>query len=529
MSVHQVLVLLIIQLALVLLPAPGLYLLFKKAGGPPKPGEAPKPGETPKAGETPKSWLAFIPFYNTWIMQELAGRPKHWIFWQFVPVMGWFITMGLYAEFVKTFGKFHLWEHALAALLPMLYFPILGTDPKTKYLGIAAARKHKKGKAREWVDAAVFAVVAATLIRTFVFEAYVIPSGSMEKSLLVNDYLFVSKFAYGPRIPTTPLSFPFVHNTLPLGDHKSYLEWIKLPYIRWFPSPVKRDDVVVFNLPVGDTVINTPNYQSQVTYYQAMRDLGNGNADSGRQIILADPDKYPIVLRPLDKEENYIKRCVGIPGDTLQIKNQVVYIDGNPQPFPPESETWYVVKTKQALDEDVMKEQYAIDITNTEEFRQTDKPDKYQMLLEWQAYQKMLRNHFADSIGPTIDSTYNVYPYSQLCHWSVDNFGPIFLPGTGATISLTPENYAIYERVIRTYEENDFEKRNGKYYLNGKVVTQYTFKGNYYWMMGDNRHDSQDARYWGFVPEDHIVGKAAIIWMSWDKGIRWSRLFKKIK
>jgi signal peptidase I len=529
MSMHQVLVLLIIQLALVLLPAPGLYLLFKKAGGPPKPGENPKPGEAPKPGETPKSWLAFIPFYNTWIMQELAGRPKHWVFWQFVPVMGWFITMGLYAEFVKTFGKFHLWEHALAALLPMLYFPILGTDPKTKYLGIAAARKHKKGKAREWVDAAVFAVVAATLIRTFIFEAYVIPSGSMEKSLLVNDYLFVSKFAYGPRIPTTPLSFPFVHNTLPLGDHKSYLEWIKLPYIRWFPSPVKRDDVVVFNLPVGDTVINTPNYQSQVTYYQAMRDLGNGNADSGRQIILADPDKYPIVLRPLDKEENYIKRCVGIPGDTLQIKNQVLYIDGNPQPFPPESETWYVVKTKQALDEDVMKEQYAIDITNTEEFRQTDKPDKYQMLLEWQAYQKMLRNHFADSIGPTIDSSYNIYPYSPLCHWSVDNFGPIFLPRTGATISLTPENYAIYQRVIRTYEENDFEKRNGKYYLDGKEVTQYTFKGNYYWMMGDNRHDSQDARYWGFVPEDHIVGKAALIWMSWDKGIRWSRLFKKIK
>lgn len=152
---HQVLVLLIIQLALVLLPAPGLYLLFKKAG----------------LGA--QSWKAFIPFYNTWIIQELAGRPKHWVFWQLVPVMGWFITMGLLVEFVKTYGKFHLWEHALAALLPVIYLPVIGADPNTKYVGIDAARKHRKGKAREWVDAAVFAVVAATLIRTFVFEAYV--------------------------------------------------------------------------------------------------------------------------------------------------------------------------------------------------------------------------------------------------------------------------------------------------------------------------------------------------------------------
>ena len=509
---HQVLVLLIIQLALVLLPAPGLYLLFKKAG----------------LGA--QSGKAFIPFYNTWIMQDLAGHSKHWVFWQFVPVLGWFVTMGLFVEFVKTFGKFDLWEHALAALLAPVYLPVIGSDPNTKYLGVAVARKHKKGKAREWVDAAVFAVVAATLIRTFIFEAYVIPSGSMEKSLLINDYLFVSKFAYGPRIPETPLSFPFVHNTLPLGDRKSYLEWITLPYIRWFPSPVKRGDVVVFNLPVGDTVINTPDYQSQVTYYQAMRDIGNGNVDSGREVILGDHDKYPIVLRPVDKEENYIKRCSGIPGDTLQIKDQVVSIDGRPQPLPPQSETKYVVRTKgQPLDEDAMKEQYDVDISNNEEFQQTDRPNVYRIVLEHQAYQKMLQNHFADSIGPVIDSDYNVYPYSPLCHWSVDNFGPVILPKTGMTITLTPINYAIYQRVIRTYEGNDFEQKAGKYYLNGKEVTQYTFKGNYYWMMGDNRHDSQDARYWGFVPEDHIVGKASLIWMSWDKGIRWSRLFKRIK
>jgi len=507
MSSHQIVVLIIIQLALLLLPAPGLALLFKKAGE--------------------KSWKAFIPFYNTWITQELADRPKHWVFWQLVPVMGWFITLSLYVEFVKVFGKFTFWEHTLASLLPMFYFPVLGADPKTKYIGPAEARKHKKGKAREWIDAAVFAIVAATLIRTFVFEAYVIPSGSMEKTLLVNDYLFVSKFAYGPRIPMTPLSIPFVHNTI--ADRKSYLEWIRLPYIRWFKSPVKRGDVVVFNLPIGDTVINRPEYQSQIPYYQAIRDKGNGNADSGRQLVLADPDQYPLIIRPIDKEENYIKRCVGIPGDTLQIKDHIVYINGEAQPLPPRSETPYIVRTHgQYLDEDSLKKVFDFDISNTDDFKQTDKPNQYEILLEAQAYDLMIKSRFADSIGIKTDTDSKVFPYSPLFHWNVDNFGPLFIPKQGATITLTPETYALYERVIRVYEHNDFETRNGKYYLDGREVTRYTFKQDYYWMMGDNRHDSQDARYWGFVPEENIVGKASLIWMSWGQGIRWNRLFRKI-
>src|SRR5579859_1162308 len=265
MSAHQILVLIIIQLFLLLTPSFGAYKLFEKAGVP--------------------GWKAFIPFYNTWIMLTLAERPRHWVFWQVVPVMGWFITMGIYVEFVKVYGKFRFYEHAMASLVPLAYFPYLGWDGKTKYIGGPAARKHKKTKTREWIDAGVFAVVAATLIRTFVFEAYVIPTGSMEKTLLVNDYLFVSKFAYGPRIPMTPLSIPFVHNTLPLVDRKSYVEWIELPYTRWFASPVKRCDVVVFNFPEGDTLINLPDYQSAHPYYDVIREMGNGNADSGRTLV----------------------------------------------------------------------------------------------------------------------------------------------------------------------------------------------------------------------------------------------------
>jgi signal peptidase I len=287
---------------------------------------------------------------------------------------------------------------------------------------------------------------------------------------------------------------------------------------------------VVFNFPAGDTVINLPEYQSLRPYYDVARELGRGSLDSGRQIVLENPDQYPLIFRPVDKLENYIKRCVGLPGDTFQIKDQVIYINGQAQTFPPESETSYLVKTKgQQFDEAVMKEEYNVDLNNTEEFAPTGAPNEYVMLLTWRAHEKMLANGLATSITPQIDSSQNVFPYSQDYKWSRDNYGPMFIPKRGATITLTPINYILYERAIRVYEGNVFEMRDGKFYLNGQETTTYTFKMNYYWMMGDNRHGSQDSRYWGFVSEDHVVGEASLIWMSWDKGLRWKRLFRKIK
>lgn len=514
MSSHQILVLVLIQVVILLLPSIGLAKLFEKAGVP--------------------GWKAYIPFYNTWVMMELAERPKHWVFWQLIPVVGWFISLGIFVEFVKTFGKFKLWEHAMASLLPLIYFPMIGYDPKVKFTGAAPVRKHRKGTAREWIDAGVFAIVAATLIRTFVFEAYTIPTGSMEKTLLINDFLFVSKFSYGPRIPNTPLSIPFVHNTMPVTNGNSYVEWIKIPYTRWFASPVNRGDVVVFNFPAGDTVINLEDYQSLKPYYSVCRALGGGNIDSGRQIVLGNPDQYPLVIRPVDKQENYIKRCVAIAGDTLQIKDQVVYINGKAQPFPPESQTYYTVTTMgQPLDEAVMAEEYNIDINNQAEVSTIPgSPNQYHMLLTWAAHEKMLKNGLAKSIAPEIvdvDAQQPVFPFVPNETWALDNYGPLWIPARGATLTLTPENYPIYERAIRVYEGNQFERRDGKFWLNGAPVTQYTFKMNYYWMMGDNRHESQDSRFWGFVPEDHVVGEAWLIWMSWNHGVRWKRLFKKIK
>src|SRR6476620_8382292 len=262
MPLYHLFIVYLIGTLIVFLPSFGLAKLFVKAGIP--------------------EWKAYIPFYNTWIMQELAQRPKHWVFWQLIPVIGWFISPGIFIEFVKLFGRFTLGEHILAALFAPFYFPYLGYSPKIRYIGPEGARRYKKPGWREWVDAAIFAIVAATLIRTFVFEAYTIPSGSMEKTLLINDFLFVSKFSYGPRIPNTPLSIPFVHNYIPGTSRKSYSTLVELPYIRWFSSAVQRGDVVVFNFPAGDTVINKPDYQSFHPYYQVIREQGGGDEAKGR-------------------------------------------------------------------------------------------------------------------------------------------------------------------------------------------------------------------------------------------------------
>jgi signal peptidase I len=514
MSSNEILSLILIGLLFIMLPCIGLAGMFRKAGIAP--------------------WKAFIPVYNTYVMMDAAKRPTWWCLIQFVPIVGWFVTMAICIEFVKPFGKFKFYQHAMAALVPVLYFIYIGYNKKDKFLGVEYAKKYKKSPAREWIDAGVFAIVAATIIRTFVFEAYTIPTGSMEKTLLVNDFLFVSKFSYGPRIPNTPLAVPFVHHSLPFSDAKSYVEWIKIPYTRWFAKPVKRNDVVVFNFPAGDTVINRDEYQSANPYYDVCRQLGNGDINAGRQIVLNDPDDYPLVVRPVDKQENYIKRCIGIAGDSLQIKEQVVYINGQATNLPPFSETYYYVETQgQPLDETIMKDEYNVDVSNTEELFPLggNEKNKYRMLLTQSAKEKMLKNGLAKSIVPELDTTKaygRTFPYDKIHAWSVDNFGPIWIPRKGATLTLTAENYSVYERAIRTYEKNSLEMRNGKFYINNQETNQYTFKMNYYWMMGDNRHGSQDSRYWGFVPEDHVVGEASLIWMSWDHGVRWKRLFKGI-
>ena len=477
-----------------------------------------------KAGIAP--WKALIPFYNTWCMVEKMELKRIWFFLQFIPVAGVFITIWITIKFVEHFGRFSLLHHAAAVFIPFIYFPYLGYSPNERYAGKKVVDNYKKSAAREWVDAAAFAIVAATLIRTFVFEAYTIPTPSMEKTLLVNDFLFVSKFSYGPRIPNTPVAMPFVHHTMPFVAVKSYSEAIYIPYTRWFPTPVKRNDVVVFNFPVNDTLINDEAQQfgSQTTYYQVVRQIGREETWN----------RYgnDIITRPVDKRENFIKRCVGVGGDVLQVVNGNVLINGQPQVVFPQSEINYILQTpaNSLLDKDKLAElgiksrldqqgelyqidqtKWLVNITNEEKLKL-----------------KLPQGYSITDYIMTADK--DLFPYYDTTrHWSADNFGPIMIPKKGSTLELTPDNLIRYQRCIQVYEGNKFENKNGQIFINGAPATSYTFKMNYYWMMGDNRHNSLDSRYWGFVPEDHVVGKASLIWFSWEGGPRWSRIFKSIR
>jgi signal peptidase I len=487
----------------------GMYGMFKKAGI--------------------ETWKAFIPFYNTWCMVQKMELKKYWFFLQLIPVAGQFVTMWICIKFVEHFGRFGIWHHAAAVFFPLYYFPYLGFSNNERYAGIAVVKNYKKSGGREWIDAAAFAVVAATLIRTFVFEAYTIPTPSMEKTLLVNDFLFVSKSTYGPRIPNTPIAMPFVHHTIPGLNVKSYVEWIHIPYTRWFAGPVNRNDAVVFNFPVNDTLINNDRYGSQTTYYQAVR-------DDGRETVWQNYGDI-IVTRPVDKRENFIKRCVGISGDTIQVIKGKLFINGKTEDYFPQSERYYLLEVPEGiyLNEEMLSDMGINVRTSQGDFMQVDKRlYKVNITNAERANLKLPANYF---ISEYIATTNNPeFPYKQLfpyyqanADWTIDNYGPLWIPKKGASISLTPDNVIRYQRCIEVYEQNKFENRGGKYFINGVEAASYTFKMDYYWLMGDNRHNSLDSRYWGFVPEDHVVGKASLIWFSYENGPRWKRLFRWIK
>ena len=517
MPFYHLFVIYLIQILLVWLPSFGLASLFKKAG------EA--------------SWKAYIPFYNTWVMQQIAQRPKHWVFWQFIPVVGWFITPGIFIEFAKVFCRFSFLDHTAASLFAPFYFPWLANNKDARFIGPEGVKKHSKPSWREWIDAAIFAIIAATLIRTFIFEAYVIPSSSMEKTLLINDYLFVSKFSYGPRIPNTPLSIPFIHNYTPFGN-KSYTKLIELPYMRWFASPVKRYDCVVFNFPDGDTVIHAPGFESANPYYDIKRRAAMGSASD--QEVINNPDVYPVVAHPVDKTDNYIKRCMGVAGDSLKVVNGVVFINNKEAYIPPHSATFYNFTTKNntPLDADYLREAgIKLNLESAGADFSVYNNNIYQANLTLSEVEILKKLPVVDAASVTKDiypadgliST-AMFPYYDTLHkWSPDNYGPVWIPKKGATISLNAENLPMYKRCIESYENNKLEMKGGKILINDKETNSYTFKMDYYWMMGDNRHKSQDSRFWGFVPESHIVGKAALIWFSWENGPRWKRLFNTIK
>ena len=407
-----------------------------------------------------------------------------------------------------------------------------------------------------WVDALVFALVAVYFINLFVFQNYVIPSSSLEKSLLTGDYLFVSKVSYGPRIPQTPLTMPLTQHTLPIINTKSYIEFPHWDYRRVKGlGNVKLNDIVVFNYPAGDTICTELPYQTE--YYSMVYGFGqqifeqnNGGPIDlntlnkqqqhdyfeqvyafGRQYVASNPVEFgSIDSRPTDRRENYVKRCVGLPGQTLQIKNRIVYLDGKPNKEPDNVQYTYYIKLKQHIPDDLMKE---LGISMEDLGSQNQRG--CMPLTKATAKALAARKDIVESISINTDATVgDLYPLNAVTNWTRDNYGPIWIPAKGKSINLDMNNIAVYERPIRVYENNELKIKNNQIYINGRLAKSYTFKMDYYWMMGDNRHNSADSRYWGFVPEDHIVGKPIFIWWSSDPdrkglgGIRWNRLFNMV-
>ena len=439
--------------------------------------------------------------------------------------------------------------------LGLVIVPLIVDAYITKFIPWAWWRKSKNPTVvsiMSWVDAIVFALVAVYFVNLYFFQNYVIPSSSLEKSLLVGDYLFVNKMSYGPRTPQTPLHMPLTSHTIPVLNCKSYLDWPRWKYKRSKGlGKVKLNDIVVFNFPAGDSLatkvpaeglyllcypigkkLSQPIDMSALSVEQ-QRTVYDYYYQTGKKYIEENPDKYgDIISRPVDIRENYVKRCVGLPGQTLEIKDRIVYLDGEPNKEPDNVQYQYLVKTKKQIPEDLAWE---LGISQEDLSYYYSRESVYDMPLTKRAKEGLLaRKDIVVGIDNPEENTGSdwLYPMNKETGWTRDNYGPLWIPKKGETVQLSLDNLPFYERPIRVYEGNALIVKDDKILINGKEASTYTFKMDYYWMMGDNRHNSQDSRYWGFVPEDHIIGKPIFIWLSLDKDrgwlegkIRWNRLF----
>ncbi len=506
-------------------------------------------------------WKAYVPGLAAVEWCKLVGRRPIYAAWLLFPIVNIFIYAGLCIDLARSFGKHSFWHAALAVIYAPVLFFLIGRDPAARYNGPileqerafhqqyaeakakgdkAALRKleanniFKKSPLREWVEAIIFAVFAAAFIRMFLIEAFVIPTSSMEGSLKVGDYLFVSKAHYGIRTPMTVLQFPLVHNRFSqqaegLLARESYLREPSLPYFR-LPALEKIDhnEPVVFNFPAGDSVIITPGRTYDI--YQWRREM-----ELLRRLNRPLPPTPPVVARPIDKKDHYIKRCIGLPGDSLLIRNGQVYLNGKPAVNPRHLQFAYYLQSPSGMLNLRKLEEIGVNLNDAipvelsnGEVRRYYNLDSAQVATIKSWGSDIAIERFEPGLRPGY-----VFPNDarQYGDWTVDNFGPIYIPKKGATVALTPASLPFYERIIRVYEGHRLEMRGDTCYIDGKPSSTYTFGQNYYWMMGDNRHNSEDSRIWGYVPEDHIVGKPLFIFFSTKnanlrQGINWNRLFR---
>lgn len=507
-----------------------------------------------KAGR--KSWEALIPVYNAVVLMEIIRRPKWWVVLLFIPIINLMIFPVVWVETLRSFGKNSSLDTALGILTFGLYTYTINYNDNVQYQ--ADRSLVPRTWFGEWISALIFAITAATLVHNYFIQPYIIPTGSLEKTLLIGDFLFVSKFHYGARTPMTAVAFPMVHDTLPIVKSKSYLNFPQLPYFR-LPGfqKVARNEIVVFSWP----------------------------ADTVRQFFVKEKG----VRKPIDKKSNYVKRCVGIPGDTLSIVDGFVHINGERSILPERAKTQYVHAAYRAkgisgrkLQSENFKDftrKYRIDNISNESYQAllpyiygiySNERDNFivispaagipvevarklrlkmseilepqkELLLTIAEAERLNKVMELDSIVRQVNRSKtpntSFFPNHLPYDWNEDNFGPIVLPKAGTSVNLTLQNLPLYKKIIREYEKNLLEVKDGAIFINGKETTQYSFQQDYYWMMGDNRHRSEDSRYWGFVPEDHIVGKPVLIWFSIEGindgirnwSIRWDRVMTTVK
>lgn len=493
-----------------------------------------------KAGSDPAK--ALIPGVNFAEWAHIIGRKRSYAWWLLFPIVNIFIYAGMTIDLSRSFGKLSFWDAFLSVVYAPLAFFLIDRQ-NLKYRGqvvrlekeyqaqilearqagdnlkvqrLTAKNPYRKSPNREWAESLIFAVFAAAFIRMFLIEAYIIPTSSMEGSLKVGDFLFVSKVDYGIRTPMTVAMVPLLHNRINFLNRESYFKKPSLPYFR-LPAlkEIKRFDNMVFNYPEGDSVVITPGRTFSVY-------------DLKRRGMLNQIDPGDIVTRPVDKMDHYIKRTIGLPGEELQIKEGTVYINGEAIPQPEKAQFTYRVSSSKGPINEKTLDKIGVSVNDHPQADQG-----YYNLSEDEvaAIKKLGSDIEVDYIAPQHMDNY-LYPHDEdlFPGWTFDNFGPVHIPAKGETIELTPENVSMYRRVISKYEGNDLKVRTDGVYINGQKESHFTFEHNYYWMMGDNRHNSEDSRVWGFVPDTHVVGKPLFIWMSLKNsslsdGIRWNRIF----
>ncbi len=466
-----------------------------------------------KAGR--QAWEAFIPVYNAVTLMKIINRPWWWTILLFLPIVNLIMFPVIWVETARSFGKNSTIDTLLAVISLGFYNYYLNYATEVEYIEDRSLKP--RTDVGDWVSSILFAIVAATIVHTYFIQPFTIPSSSLEKSLLVGDFLFVSKFHYGARIPMTTVAAPMVHDTIPGLKKKSYLfddhyedrktSWenkLQLPYLR-IPGfeDIERNDIVVFNQP-ADTLLDMNDFHPDRNYY-----------------------------KPIDKKTNLVKRCVGVAGDTLEIRDGYVFINGEQNQLPDRAHLQfsYLVQPKSTqFNPAVLKQRYDI----TDGFGIMNSQNTYYFsAISDEALAQFKNNPNVLSITPNKkakgERDASIFPHDPNYNWNVDNFGPVVIPEKGKSIALNIENLPLYKRAISEYEGNDVRVKGNQILINGEATTSYTFKQNYYWMMGDNRHNSIDSRFWGFVPFDHVVGKPVFIWMSWDgKSPRWDRFFTTV-